>query len=122
MCRLGEPKVNDFGCYSAPLLDTHHDVAWFDVAVNQLLLVHRSQTGSGLRRDFQRQLNLQPARAFDEVLERFPFYKLHRVKVVLTSSPQVENRGNIRVTNARRHAGFAQKTKARRFITEKSLA
>jgi hypothetical protein len=33
----------------------------------------------------------------------------------------VENRGNIRVTNARRRAGFAQKAKPRRFITEISL-
>jgi hypothetical protein len=25
-----QPEVNDFGYYSAFLLDTHHDVAWFD--------------------------------------------------------------------------------------------
>ncbi len=45
--------------------------------------------------------------AFDKILERFPLDKLHRVKVVLTGSAQMENRGNIRVTNARRRAGFA---------------
>ena len=56
------------------------------------------------------------------VLKRFPFYKLHRVKVILTGSAQVEDRGNIRVTNACRRAGFAQKTKPRRFITEISLS
>jgi hypothetical protein len=54
-------KVNDFGCYSAPLLDAHHDVTRFDVAMNELLLVDRSQPGSGLRRDFERQLHLDPA-------------------------------------------------------------
>src|SRR5262249_2953043 len=32
-----------------------------------------------------------------------------------------ENRGDIRVTNARRRACFAQKTKPRRFVTEISL-
>jgi hypothetical protein len=31
---LRQPKVNDFDCYDVPLLDTHHDVAWFDVPVN----------------------------------------------------------------------------------------
>jgi hypothetical protein len=51
----------------------------------------------------------------DEVLERFPFYKLHRVEVILAGSAQMEDRRNIRVTNARRLAGFAQKTKPRRF-------
>ena len=62
-CWLRQPKVNDFGCYSASLLDIHHDVAWFDVPVNELLLVHRSQTGGDLRRDFERQLYLEPARS-----------------------------------------------------------
>ena len=61
---------------------------WFDVPVNELLLVHRSQTGGDLRRDFQRQLHLKPAGAFDKVLERFPLYKLHRVKVVLPVLPR----------------------------------
>ena len=32
----------------------HHDVAWFDVPMNQLLLVHRCQTGGDLHRNFQR--------------------------------------------------------------------
>jgi hypothetical protein len=58
---LRQPKVNDFSCYSAPLLDTHHDVTRFDVPMDELLLVHRNQTGSNLRRDFQRHLHLKPA-------------------------------------------------------------
>ena len=56
------------------------------------------------------------------MLKRFSLHELHRVEVVLTGSAQVEDRGNVRVTNARRRAGFAQKTKPRRFITEISLA
>jgi hypothetical protein len=48
----------------------------------------------------------------------FPLYKLHRVKVLLTSSAQVENRGNIWMTNPRRRAGFAQKTKPSGLLTE----
>jgi hypothetical protein len=100
------------GFEGALLLDIHHDVAWFDVSVNELLLVDRSQTGGDLRRDFERQLYLNLAGAFDEMLERFALYKLHRVKVVLTGSAQMENRGDIRVANARCRAGFAQKTKS----------
>jgi hypothetical protein len=84
--------------------------------------VHRSQPGSDLSRNFQRQSYLKQPGALDEVLERFALYELHRVKVVLTGSAQVENRGNIRVTNARRRAGFAQKAKSRRFITDILLA
>src|SRR6516162_7111064 len=56
------------------------------------------------------------------VLECFPLYKLHRVEITAPCSAQVEDRSNIRVTNARRRAGFAQKTKPRRFITEIAFA
>src|SRR5580704_14589514 len=117
--RLGEAEVDNLRDHRTFLLQAHHDVAWFDVPVNELLLVHRNQTGSDLRRNFQRQLYLKPTGAFDKILKRLPFYILHRVKVVMTDSAEVEDRGNIRVTNARRRAGFAQKTKARRLISEK---
>jgi hypothetical protein len=30
---FASPRSNDFGCYSALLLDTYHHVAWFDVPV-----------------------------------------------------------------------------------------
>jgi len=55
------------------------------------------------------------------ILECLTLHKLHRVKVMPTGSAQVEDRRNIRVTKAGRRAGFAQKTKPRRFITEISL-
>jgi hypothetical protein len=68
-CRISagfrQPKVNDFGSYIAPLLDIHHDVAWFDVPMNQLLFVDGSQTDCGLCHDFERQLCLKPVRALD---------------------------------------------------------
>jgi hypothetical protein len=54
--------------------------------------------------------------------KRFSLYELHRVKVVFNGSTQVEDRGNIRVTNACRCTGFAQKTEPRRFITKVPLA
>ena len=50
-----------FAVTAAFLLQTHHDVAWFDVPVDEVLFVHRGQTGGHLRRNFQRQLYLQPA-------------------------------------------------------------
>ena len=37
-------------------------------------------------------------RAFDEILEGLSLDKLHRVKVTLGASAQMEDRGNIRVT------------------------
>src|SRR5271166_4020819 len=120
--RLGEAEVDNFRDHCTFLLQAHHDVAWFNVSVNELLLVHRGQTGSHLRRDFEHQLHIDPARALDEMLKGFPFDKFHRVEVILARSAQVEDRGNVRVTNARRSAGFPQKTKSRRFITEVSLA
>src|SRR5271166_6270980 len=117
-CGLCQPKVNDFGCYSAPLLDTHHDVAWFDISVDEVSLVHRSKTGGCLRHNFQRQLHLQSAGAFDKVLERFPLHKLHRVEVILTTSPEVEDRGNIRMADAGRRTRLAQETETCRLFTE----
>jgi outer membrane autotransporter protein len=55
-------------------------------------------------------------------LKRFSLNELHRVEVVLTGSAQVEDGGNVRVTNARRGAGFTQKAKPRRFVSEVSLS
>ena len=80
--------------------------------------MHGSQTGGDLRRNFQRQLYLKPARAFNEILQRFSLDKLHRVEVILAASPQMEDRGNIRVTDAGRRTRFAQETKSSRFVTE----
>ena len=80
--------------------------------------MHCSQTGGDLRRNFQRQLYLKAARASDEVLERFPLHKLHRVEVVPAALAQMEDRGNVRVAHAGRRTRFAQETKARRFVTE----
>ena len=54
--------------------------------------------------------------------KRFSLYELHRVEVTALSSAQMEDRGNIQVTNACRCTGFTQKTKASRFITQISLA
>jgi hypothetical protein len=77
---------------TAPLLlETHHDVAWFDVPVNELLLVHRSQAVGDLRRNFERQLYLEPTQASDKFPERFPLDKFHRVEIVLTGSAQMQN-------------------------------
>src|SRR4029077_12876871 len=52
----------------------------------RFLFMNCGQSGSHLRCNFQRQFYIQPTGAFDEILERFPLYKLHRVKVVLTGS------------------------------------
>src|SRR4029077_15412166 len=80
------------------------------------------QTGSDLRRDFQRQLYLKPAGGVNEILERFPLDTLHRVEVILTGSPKVEDRGNIRMTNAGCRSCFPQEPKPRCLVTEISLA
>ena len=104
---LRQAEVDDFGRYAAFLLQPHHDVCWLDISVDKVLFVNCGQSGSNLRCNFKRQLHVKPTGAFDKILERFPLYKLHRVEVVLTGSAQVEDRGNIRVTNARRRARFA---------------
>jgi hypothetical protein len=87
-----------------------------------MLSVNGGQTGCHLRCNFERQLSLQPAGAFDEILKRFPFYKLHCVEITIPGSTQMEHGRNIRMTNARRCTGFAEKAKPRRFIAEVSLA
>jgi hypothetical protein len=38
---LGKTEIDDFCGQSASLTQAHHDVARFDVPVNELLLVHR---------------------------------------------------------------------------------
>ena len=56
---LGQAEIDNLGCHSALLLKAHHDIAWLDVPVNELLLVHRSQTGGDLLRNFQSAALLQ---------------------------------------------------------------
>jgi hypothetical protein len=57
-CRLVRSNRQRSG--TASLVQAYHDVAWFDIPVNEFLFVHRRQTGSDLGRDFQRQLYLDP--------------------------------------------------------------
>jgi hypothetical protein len=54
-----------------------------------------TNAGSDQRRDFQRQLYLEPAGAFDETLERLFLYELHRVEVTAPGSAQMQHRGNV---------------------------
>src|SRR5271157_2323169 len=42
---LGKAEVDYFRRHRASVLQAHHDVAWFDVPMNEFLLVHCSQTG-----------------------------------------------------------------------------
>ena len=89
MTCLGQPKVDDLCRHSASLLQAHHDVTRFDVPVNEFLFVDRCQTGGHLRRDFERQLYLEPPRASDEILEGLPLHKLHRVEVTASGFAEV---------------------------------
>src|ERR1700731_805031 len=50
--RLGQPEVDYLRDHSAFLLKANHNVAGFDVAVNELLLVNRSQARGHLQRNF----------------------------------------------------------------------
>jgi hypothetical protein len=52
---FSQAEVDYFHSYSACLLQTDHDIAWFDVPVNEVLLMHGSQSSGDLRNDFQRQ-------------------------------------------------------------------
>src|SRR5215472_15142387 len=45
-CGLCQSKVDDLYGYGASFLQAHHDVTWFDIAMNELLFVDRRQTGS----------------------------------------------------------------------------
>src|ERR1700724_530153 len=62
---LRQPKVDDLCGHSASLFQVHHDVAWFDIPVDEVVFVHRGQTGSDLRHDFECQLYIELAGAFD---------------------------------------------------------
>src|SRR5271165_4932925 len=66
--RLGQAEVDDLCGHRASLVQAHHDVGWLDVAMYEILLVQCRQTGSNLGRNFQGQLYVQSARAFNEML------------------------------------------------------
>jgi hypothetical protein len=104
------------------LLQPHHDVCRLDIPVDKVLFVNCCQSGSHLRRNFQRHPYVQSAGAFDESFERFTLHQLHCIELTVPGSAQVEDRGNIWVTDARRCPRFTQKTKSRRWITHILLA
>ena len=57
--RLGQAEIDNLGRHSALVLKAHHDIAWLDVPVNELFLVHRSQAGGDLHRNLQSALYVQ---------------------------------------------------------------
>src|SRR5271157_707354 len=113
---LGQPKVDNLYCYAVPVLQTHHNVSRLNIPVDELLFVYCSKPASDLGGNFQRQLYLQPAGTFDQVLKRFSLHKLHRVEVTLAGSTKVEDRGNIRMSHLCGCARFTQKTKSCRLV------
>src|ERR1700730_9591327 len=96
----------------------NHDVAGFDIAVHQVLLVDRSQTRGDLAADFQSQHRLDRARAFDEAFERLPLHKLHRIKDFALTGTKVINGGNIWMANTRSRSCLPEKTPAPQFFLE----
>src|SRR5271165_5985121 len=40
--RLRQPEIDDFRSDGTSVLQAHHDVAWFDVPMDEVLLVHRN--------------------------------------------------------------------------------
>src|SRR6516162_4371438 len=55
------------------------------------------------------------------MLKGLSLHKLHCIKITAPGSAQVEDRGNIGMTDARRCTGFTQKAKPCRFIPEISF-
>src|SRR6201984_576613 len=56
--RLRQTEIDNFCRDTAVILQTHHDVTRFDVPVNEVLFMYRSQTGGHLRGNFPGQLHL----------------------------------------------------------------
>src|SRR3979490_3382364 len=77
---LRQSKFYNFRGHSASLLQTHHDVARFDIPVNELLLVNGSQTGGDLPPNFQHHPYHEPNGALDKILEHFALFR--RIEVV----------------------------------------
>src|SRR5271165_1279452 len=121
MDRLGKAEVDDFSGNGASILKAHHDVAWFDVPMNELLFVHRSQTGGDLGRNFQCEFHIKPAGTFDQTLQRLAFHKFHGVEVVRTASPKVKYRGDVGMVKAGCRPGLTQKSTASRFFADISF-
>src|ERR1700740_504303 len=96
----------------------NHDVGRFDITVDQVLFVHGGQTGGHLCCNLPRQVYLEAARPFDEMLQGLPFHILHRVEVIPEASAQMENRGNVWMTEASCRARLAHKTKSHRLVSE----
>ena len=69
---LSQAKIDNPGADRALVLKAHHNIAWLDVTVNELLLVYRSQTGGGLLRNVQSEPYFKPSRTLDEAVEVSP--------------------------------------------------
>jgi len=56
------------------------------------------------------------------MLKGFSLHELHRIEIAASGSPQMEDRGNIRVAHAGRRTCLAQETKLGRFVTQITFA
>src|SRR6516225_8022325 len=99
---LRQTEIDNFCRDYAVILQTHQDVTRLNIAVNEFLFVYGSQTGGHLRRNFQGQLRLDPPRASDEVFKGFSLDEFHRIEVTATGPAQMEDCGNVRVTDTSR--------------------
>src|SRR5262245_35902259 len=114
--RFGQTEIDNLHCPNAVPVEMNHDVAGFDIAVNQVLLIDRSQTRSDLAGDFQGQQRLNRAGAFDEAFDRYPLYKLHRIKDFALTGTKMINGGNVWMPNTRSRSRLPEKTPARQLF------
>src|ERR1700730_16321504 len=89
--------------------------------MNEILPISGAQSGSHLIDDFKRQVYVERPSKLENAIERVPFDKFHCIKIVRAAFTQMENRCDIRVTEAGRRSGLANKTLAHRFILQKSV-
>src|SRR6476469_2967708 len=115
---FGQTEIDNLHRPNASPLEMNHDVAGFDIAMHQVLLVDRSQTRSDLAGDFQGQHRLDRPGAFDEAFERLPLHKLHRIKDFALTGTKMINGGNAWVANTRSRSCFTEKTPTRQFFLE----
>src|SRR5712692_7999900 len=107
-----DPIINYFNNGSAARIRLQHDIGWFNVAMDNAACLGGSQRARNLVNHFKRETERHRALTPDLGLKRFALDQFHNVKTFTVLFAVVTDTRDVRMTNLRGRARFAQETRS----------
>src|SRR4029077_11765403 len=115
-----DPIINYFNNGSAARIRLQHDIGWFNVAMHNAACFGGGERARTLLNHFQRETERHRALTPDLGLKRFALDQFHNVKTLTVLFAIVSDTRDVRMTNLRGRARFAQEARPRAGILSDS--